>query len=217
MGIHISVNGLAKFMKSGPAKQRSLLRDFKFPFTKEGKRKPQIVRYSEARAAIRKYHSGGNDITVLVKAVEELTKKLFDPEKDQSRIKDNIRAIETYMKYFSGSTFAVLENPKPKYVHGDVEVSTTPDLFVEEKSVKKLIKLDFNSQQPDKDVVSIILKVMHEAAETDQLGVRAKDVIYLDVSRRAQYTGAKLNRRLKREVDAACETIQDIWPRLKQT
>ena len=64
--------------------------------------------------------------------------------------------------------------------------------------------------------MSIILKVMHEAAMAQELGVKPSDVIYLDVSRQQQFTGKKLNKRLKQDIDAACETIEDIWPTVKQ-
>lgn len=205
-------------MNATSFRQRRLLRDYKFPFNKDGTRKPQIVRYSEARATIQKYHQSGNDVTVLLEAVERLKKKAADnPNKDQHRLEDNIRAINAYMKHFQDNKFTVLETPHPKYVHGDVFVSTTPDLYVDETGTKKLIKLDFSATAPKEDVVSVILKVMHEAAMADELGVTAANVIYLDVSRQRQFTGKKLNKQLKRDIDAACETIEDIWPRVKQS
>ena len=217
MPIKISVSGLAEFMNATSFRQRSLLRDYKFPYTKDGKRKPQIVRYSEARAAIQNYHVSGNDVTVLLEAVEALKKKsAANPDKDQSRFSDNIRAIEAYMKYFQNNEFNVLENPRPRYVHGNVQVSTAPDLYVEEDGARKFIKLDFNAKAPREEAVSIILKVMHEAAMAQELGVKPSDVIYLDVLRQQQFTGKKLNKRLKQDIDAACETIEDIWPRVKQ-
>jgi hypothetical protein len=218
MPITITVSGLAQFMNATSFRQRRLLRDYKFPFNKDGTRKPQIVRYSEARATIQKYHQSDNDVTVLLDAVETLKKKAADnPEKDQSRFRDNIRAITAYMKHFQDNKFTVLPSPRPKYVHGDVYVSTTPDLYVDENGIKKLIKLDFSATAPKDEVVSIILKVMHEAAMMDELGVMPSNVIYLDVSRQRQFTGKKLNKQLKRDIDAACETIEDIWPRVKQS
>ena len=154
---------------------------------------------------------------MLLEAVEALKKKaIANPDKDQSRFEDNIRAINAYMKHFQNNKFTVLETPRPKYVHGDVYVSTTPDLYVEENGAKKLFKLDFSVTAPKEDVVNIILKVMHEAAMTEELGVKPSDVVYLDVSRQRYFTGKKLNKQLKRDIDAACETIEDIWPRVKQ-
>jgi hypothetical protein len=218
MTIQISVTGLAKFMKSGPATQRTLLKTYKFPVDKDGNKRPQIVRYSEARAAIKKYHESGNDVATLLTAVAALQGKqaTLDPDKDTGRIRDNIRAIEAYMKYFSKSKFIVLENPRPKYVHSSVEVSASPDLFVDDNGTKKFIKLDFNSTPLDTESINIILKVMHEASAAKSLGITPKNVVYLDVARNLQYTGAKLNKKLKKDIDAACETIEDIWPKVKQ-
>lgn len=216
-GIKISVSGLAKFMKASSSRQRTMLRDYKFKTDKNGRKRPQIVRYSEARAAIMRYHQSGNDVGVLVAAVAELQKKeAAHPEKDSDRIRDNIRAIETYMTHFAKNDFTVLENPRPKYIRGDVEVSASPELFVQEDGRKKLIKLDFNAARPDEESINIILKVMHEASALSNLGVSPKDVVYLDVSRQTRYVGSKLNKRLKQDIDAACDTIADIWPKVKQ-
>src|ERR1700690_1927225 len=99
MSIPISVNGLAKFMTSSEAARRRILRDFKFPFNKDGSKKPQIVRYSEARAVIRDYHESGNNAATIVTAIEKLiAKKQKNPDKDEARINDNIRALQTYLE-----------------------------------------------------------------------------------------------------------------------
>lgn len=120
------------------------------------------------------------------------------------------------MKYYSKNAFKVLTTPKPIYHFEQVDVSATPDLYVEENGVKKLIKLDFKQNKPKEEAVYIIMKVMFEAASEAQLGVKPKDVVYLDVSRQSQYTGKKLNKGLKKNIDAALATIQDMWSNLKQ-
>jgi len=215
--MRISVKVLADFMLANPARQRKIIRDSKFPKLKDGKPKPQIVRYSESRAAIRDFHESGNDITILLKAIERLTnKKLTNPEKDSARIDDNIRAISAYAKYYSKTSFEVLPTPKPIYSYEQIEVSAIPDLCVQENGTKKLIKLDFNQAKPRKEAVDIIMKVMSEAALQAELGIKPKDVVYLDVSRQEQYTGKKLNIGLKKNIDAALATIQDMWSNIKQ-
>src|ERR1700722_1214547 len=171
MAIQISVTGLAKFMKSRPASQRTMLKTYKFQTDKNGKKRPQIVRYSEARTAIKKYHLSGNDISTLIDAVAALQKKKdAQHDKDGHRIQDNIKAIKTYMSHFAKNKFVVLENPKPKYKHGEVEVSAAPDLYVDEGGEKKMIKLDFNATALDAESVNVVLKVMHEASALKELG-----------------------------------------------
>ena len=213
----ISVKILADFMLATSLRQRSIVRDAKFPKFKDGKPKPQIVRYSEARAAIRDYHEAGNDLNVFSKAVDRLIKKKAEyPEKDITRIEDNIRAIKAYLTHFSKREFSVLPTPKPVYEIGEMQVFATPDLFVEENGVKRLVKFDFSQQKPRKEIVKIILKVMHEAASQQNLAVKPKDVLYLDVSHQTCFTGEKLNKKLKKEVDAAIATMQDMWGNIKQ-
>jgi hypothetical protein len=213
----ISVRVLADFMLASAARQRTIVRDSKFPKLKDGKPKPQIVRYSEARAAIRDFHESGNNITVLLTAVERLAaKKAAFPEKDTTRIDDNIRALSAYVKHFAKMPFKVLTTPKPIYRFEQVEVSATPDLYVEENGVRKLIKLDFNQKKPLEQSVEIIMKVMAEAASQTELAVKPKDVVYLDVSRQTHYTGKALNKGLKKNIDAALATIQDMWANIKQ-
>jgi hypothetical protein len=213
----ISVKVLSDFMLAASARQRTLVKDSKFPKLKDGKPKPQIVRYSVARAAIRDYHESGNDVNVLISAVEKLSKTKTEKGDKAGRIGDNIRAIKAYMEHFSKKEFKVLKTPKPMYAFDQMLVSTTPDLFVEEKGTRKLIKLDFNQVKPNEDGIDIILKVMYEAAAAELLGVKPKDVIYLDVSRQKQYDGAKLNKKLKKDIDAALATIQDMWPAIKES
>jgi hypothetical protein len=215
--IRISVNGLAEFMKAGSSRQRAMLRNYKYQLDRQGNKRPQIVRYSEARAAIKKYHGSGNDVGLLLAAVLSLQKKeAGHPEKDAGRLRDNIRAIQAYATHFAKSSFQIIDNPRPVYRRGPVEVSATPDLYVDDLGTTKLVKLHFSVREPDEELISIVLKVMYEAAIGMGITVRPKDVIYLDIGRNRHFTGAKLNKRLKSDIDAACDTIADIWPRVSQ-
>lgn len=213
----ISVKQLADFMLASSSRQRSIVRDAKYPKLRDGKPKPQIVRYSEARSAIREYHESGRDISVLLTAVEKLIKKKAEhPEKDGARIDDNIRAIKAYISHFQNNNFTILNTPRPVYIFDQMLVSATPDLYVEESGIRKLIKLDFSERKPNGDAIAILLKVMFEAASREELAVKPKDVVYLDVSRREQHIGAKLNKKLKKDIDAALATIQDMWANIRQ-
>jgi hypothetical protein len=215
--MRISVKLLADFMTASPARQRTIIRDAKYPQLKNGKKRPQIVRYSEARAAIRDYHEANNDVSVLLAAIERLNrKKAAKAGENMSRIDDNIRALTLYMKYYSNTPFTILTTPKLIYRFEQVEVSAAPDLYVEEKGERKLIKIDLNQKKLREDAVDIIMKVMAEASAEIELGVKPKDVVYLDVTRQMQYTGKKLNKALKKNIDAALATVQDMWASIKQ-
>jgi hypothetical protein len=41
-------------------------------------------------------------------------------------------------------------------------------------------------------------------------------VLYLDISRQTSLSGEKLNKKLKKDIDAALATIADMWGNIKQ-
>ena len=112
--------------------------------------------------------------------------------------------------------YVVLMNPKPKYQHGDVTVSASPDLYVDEGGIKKLVKFDFKAAETEKSTIQTILKITHAAAAMSGMVLSAENVIYLDIGRQKMHKGKELNKRLRAEVDAACDTIAAIWPTLKR-
>jgi hypothetical protein len=214
--IRITVKGLAKFMRKGPAGQRNVLRDFKYPKGLEAR--AQTVYYAEARSGIREYHVSGNNAGTLVKSVDELRKKA---ERAQGaakvRLEHNIRAMESYLRYFSGNRFEVLQPPKLEYSHLSVVVSATPDLFVREGDRDKLIRLDLGAGLTDEEMIRIILQVTFEAALRAGLSLKPADVVYLDVSRRVQHVGARSRTKLTRDIQAACENIEAMWDGIKRS
>jgi hypothetical protein len=214
MAIKLSVKGLAQFMTAGPVRQRSVLRSQKFPSKQENV--AIIVYYGEARRAIETYHESDNDPATLVSAVDKLSKKEAGASGQSAvRLNHNIRGIQTYLTHFGGKKFSILESPKIKYVRKSVTISAMPDLFVIEAGARKMIKLDFSEKAPDERVITIVLQVMYEAAIMAGLKIKPKDVVYLDVVRNQQHGGAKLRSSLKKEVDAACDNIEALWPTIQ--
>jgi hypothetical protein len=211
--IKLTVKGLAKFMTRGPAAQRKILRDFKFP-QPEGF--VQTIYYAEARQAIRDYHAGENDPTTLIGAVDSLRAEADRSDgQTRNRLEHNIRALESYLEHFADKRFKILPTPRLGYSHRSVTVAATPDLFVEESGRRKLIKLELGADAPDRAMVKIILQVTYEAARRAGLGIRPQDVIYLDASRAVQHKGARARARLQRDIEAACENIEAMWDGIK--
>ena len=213
--IRITVKGLAKFMRKGPAAQRVVLRDFKFP--REPEARAQTVYYAEARSGIRDYHASENDASTLVRSVDILRIKA-DRAVGQKRIRleHNIRAIERYLHHFSTKRFQILRSPNLTYSHGEVVVSATPDLFVKEGNDEKLIRLDLGADPADEDMIRIVLQVTYEAAVSCGMRIRPSHVVYLDISRGTQHVGAKARTRLSRDIEAACENIEAMWGGIKK-
>jgi len=210
--MRITVKGLAKFMTSGAATQRKILRDFKFPDPEGG---VQAAYYAEARRAIAEYHNSGNDPSVIAYEVETLGNKAYHASgRRRTRFEHNIRALQSYLENFGHANFRVLSTPSLALTHGNVVVSAIPDLYVRHQGRKKLIKLDLGTKAPDTKLVNIILQVIYDAALGDG-SLQANDVIYLDVPRAKAYRGARIRTRLRTEIQAACQNIEALWPTIK--
>src|SRR5437879_436062 len=130
--IRISVKGLAKFMTAGPATQRKVLIDFKFPDPEGG---VQASYYSEARSAITEFHESQNDPATIASEVQRLSEKAYQASgRQRTRIEHNIRALRSYLENFGNESFKVLPTPPLSLSHRSVSIGATPDLFVRHKA-----------------------------------------------------------------------------------
>ena len=101
-----------------------------------------------------------------------------------------------------------------KFSHGQVLVSAYPDLYVKDGDRHKIIELDLGKDHPKLEMIGIVLQVTYAAAQAANLPVLPKDVIYVEVERGTQHSGVKKRARLQRDIEAACQTIEDVWPKL---
>lgn len=210
--IRLSAKGLAKYMTSGPASQRRILWNYKHP-DPEGA--VQAKYYAEARLAIQQFHQSGNDPSTALRSLESLLSKTSRlSARKQDRVRNNIRALESYISHFGRRKLTILAQPNITLIHGEVTVSAFPDLYVKEGSRHRLIKFDFSKEPPNPKMITIILQVTFAAAQRASLPLRPQDVVYLDVTRGGEHNGARLRAHLMKDVEAACQTIQDVWSRI---
>jgi hypothetical protein len=208
----LTCRGAESQLLSGAASQRKILRDYKFP-DPEGA--VQAKYYAEARRVIEQYHTAGNDASVIARAVDQLhTKATREGGKKEDRLRNNIRALESYLRNFGKRNLSVLPTPDLQYTHGQVLVSAYPDLYVKDGGRHKIIKLDMGKENQKPLSIKIILQLTFAAAQRENLPVAPTDVIYVEVEHGVQHSGAKRGLRVMRDIDAACQTIEDIWPRL---
>ena len=101
-----------------------------------------------------------------------------------------------------------------KFTHGQVLVSAYPDLYVKDGDRHKIIKLDLGKDHPKPEMIKIVLQVTYAAAQLRSCRSYQKDVIYVEVEHGTQHSGVKKRARLQRDIEAACQTIEDVWPKL---
>lgn len=211
--IEISMKGLADFMISNPAKQRKILREFKYPELDESRAK--IHYYREARDTVLAFHKGSKEPNWLVAQADRLLDQgTASSSSSQKRLKNNARALAAYLNHFGSKQFEVLERLNLKLPYSSVRISIYPDLHVREKDKEKIIKLSFSVEKCDDRVPRIIGQCMFEAARAAGLNLPSASVLYIDVARGNIYKGARLGAYMRNDIHAACDTIADIWSRI---
>jgi hypothetical protein len=210
--IKIGLKGLAKFIASSPAAQRKVLRDYKYP-KREGE--AQARYYHEARLFIRRNHSRGNPQGWLSARSQELSLKAQALSGASAvRVRHNARALREYDQFLGNKTFEILSDLSLSLSYSGVTISVYPDLHVREAGVERVIKLEFGSKPPSEVAIRIISQAMFDAVSAAGLSLRAADILLIDVPRKTLYRGARMRSRTARDIEAACQTIADIWPAL---
>jgi hypothetical protein len=208
--IPITLKGLAKFMVASPAKQRKILRDFKYP-QEEGI--PQALYYREARDFICAYYRNHHPKAWLGDKARQLRElAAASGGQTKARLNHNARSLEAYANHFSHRKFDVLEDLALPLIASGVRVKVTPDLHVREGSTERIIKLEFTRDEPVPQVIKIVSQAMYEAALKNNHPLLSGGVLYMDVTRGTVHKGARAGSRIKAEIEAACQNIAALWP-----
>jgi hypothetical protein len=204
--IPISAKGFAEFVLAGPSKKATIVRNILRPQSKEAQ---VIVRYyARAIRIIRLYHANGNDREYLKREVHALEKQLEAATTPQARaaLKNNLRAIRSYMDIYGHRKRTIMPRPRIYYTHGTVRLSASPDLAVEEEGRLKLVKLGVTKDGDNPEVVRIMLRVMYQAAIIGYQ-VLPRDVIYFDVVNAVSVRSSNEDAELAMTIDNGCDTL----------
>jgi hypothetical protein len=120
-----------------------------------------------------------------------------------------------YERAWGARCFDVLKRISLPLVFHDVRISTYPDLHVIENHAEKIIRLEFSSENPNDKLFKIMSQTMFEAASQAGLGLPASGVLIFDVPRGKTYPAMKAGVRMRRDIEAACQNIANIWPALE--
>jgi len=197
-------------MTSRFAQQRKILKEYKFPDQDEPL--ARINYYREARHIIDAYHRNNKNPSWLMDSA--LT---FDREADtksgqaRNRLKNNVRAIKAYNRYFSSKNYTILKPVSFKINIAGVTIVITPDLHLMERKKEKILKLSFASKEPADLFIKVICQTMFEAASENLNDVTKSTVVFLDVPRGNEYHGAHVRARMRQDIEAACQSIHAIW------
>lgn len=209
--IKLSVKGFADYMTSGPAKQRTILRQYKYP--DEDEAHARIIYYREARDRIAGYHKGQESPDWLTAQSRNLSAlATLSAGRTKARLNHNARAISAYQAHFSEREFGVLDDLVLRFTLEEVTITVAPDLHVTEDGVEKMIKLDFGKNPPSEKLVKIISQLMYQTACDAGLNMKSASVLFFDVPRGKVFRGATARSRMMRDIEATCQNISAVWP-----
>jgi hypothetical protein len=209
MEIRISAKVFAEFVVGTPGKQSSTVRSILKPRSPEA----QIPSgyYKRAIGVIRNYHDQGNDFSYVTKEIKSLYLEAESASTSQAKTKrfSNLRAIELYMKVFSGKTWKVTTCPRIHYSSSEVRISGTPDLAVQDGTRKRFVKLGVRKEKETPDMVRLMLRVIYQAAKT-KFNLPPQDITYFDVRTGDAISGDAADSDLAKSIDNGCKILQEM-------
>jgi hypothetical protein len=208
--LKVPVSCLADFVNSPGRSAESLLRPYKF--NKRGEGFARSGYYKHALTAIRNHHTSHGDPKVFQTALVELHKKAQTTQNRLERTKSekNAQAIEAYQRVYKDRNFAVLPNHCLAYRIGPVVVTAQPDLWVEENGTQVLLKIGIAKKKSS--YADILLTVIRKAAISSGYRVRAKNVVYLNVTTGKEMICQSSLRHFNRTFGAIARDIAATWP-----
>lgn len=212
MPFKVSVSCLADFLSSGSRATQSLLRPYKF--NKRGEGFARSSYYRACITAVRSYHASDNDPKVFQLALLDLRKRADTTQKAWERVKceKNIHAIDAYQRIYKDRHFRVIPNHRLTYRVGKIVVTAQPDLWVEENGTQVLLKIGIARKKSS--YVDIMLTVIRKAAISSGYRVRARNVVYLNVTTGKEMVCKSSLRHFNRTFRAIAREIAEVWPKV---
>jgi hypothetical protein len=209
--IRLSAKGLAKYIAASPSTQRRILQQFKYPTADE----PFAMRlyYREAtqllRACIEKQHPSD---WVRQRAIDLTASDRDVTPAAARRLRQNSDALLLFDRHFRKRPVEILPRQRFTLVFHDVAVGVVPDLIIHDSAgVLRVIKLQLGGPRPPDVTVKVITQCLFEAAVRSGFQIKPTSARYVDLPRNATHSAATAGRRVLRDIEAACETISQIW------
>lgn len=209
MEIKVSAKVFAEFVTGGPAKKSSTVRNILKPKSPEAKIPSGY--YRRAIGIIREYHDRDNDRSFVLKELKSLHSDAELATTPQARAKrnSNLLAVESYMRSFSGRSWKVTKCPRIYYRSGEVRISGTPDLAIQDGDRLRLVKLGVRKEKETADMVRLMLRVIYQAANA-QLKVNTHDVTYFDIRTGEALSGELSDGHLANTIEGGCRVLAQM-------
>ncbi len=212
----ISVNKLGEYITSKANRQRNILYDQKYPADYI------TAYYKDAEEAISLFIAKGMaDLSILENRIQSLGQEKAEKIWQQRRALGNIDAIETFMNIMDdldldGAAPALGGHQPPKLMIRNVEVSVRPEVTLVRKGLVGGIKLHFPKTSPlsadSAGYITATTQMFCDAHLASQGAADHRLCSVVDLASGAVYAGAKAIKQRKKDIDAACDQIFNLWP-----
>lgn len=208
-GIRVSISCMAEFVTSGGRSAESRLRPYKI---KRGEGFARCSYYQCALRTIRDYHSQDNDPAVFARDLLEMRTRAGKATQSRERAKfeRNINTVEAYRRIYGNRRFKILPNRRLAYRIGGIVVTAQPDLWAEEQGTQVLLKIGMARHKPS--YVDMILSLLRKAAVSSGYKVRARNIVYLNVSNGREMVSSGGLTRFNSTFAAGARQIATVWP-----
>ncbi|MFO1491086.1 MAG: hypothetical protein U1F87_09290 [Kiritimatiellia bacterium] len=221
----ISVNKLGEYIVASPARRKRIIYDQKFP------QKFITARYADAQQFITEYLAQTNRHTSYIAAA--ISQLMSIPARSEWEEQNNALCagalehfIEVEDKLTSQEFSYTPLNPlaQASCTIANVEISIRPELEVVINQGKKLgqcgiVKLAFSKTNPiTADVGDTTASLLHHYCESTMAkgSLISRDMCMLvDVFGEKVVSAPKSFKRRMKDVEAACQEIDALWPRIK--
>lgn len=209
MEIKVSAKVFAEFVMGSPGKKSSTVRKILRPKSPEAKIPSGY--YRRAIGIIREYHDRDNDSSFVLKELKSLHSDAELATTPQARAKrnSNLLAVESYMRSFSRRSWKVTKCPRIYYSSGEVRISGTPDLAIQDGDRLRLVKLGIRKEKETADMVRLMLRVIYQAAKA-KLNVTTRDITYFDVRTGEALSGEPSDSHLANTIEGGCRVLEQM-------
>lgn len=206
----LSARGLVDYLVSSPARQRTLLRHFKYP--EEDEARARITYYREALDRIHIHHANQHEPAWLRDQADYLDSLARQADGNRrARLRYNAAGLRSYAEHFGRRVFTPLSGSRMSLQYGDVRVTVSPDLSVTEKDKPKIIRLHFLKDSPSEMEILLYSQLFLEAVQQRGLPITSSGVLFFDVHQGVEHRCARVRTRLANDIEAACMAISAIW------
>jgi hypothetical protein len=212
-GTRVSMSCLAEFVTSYGRSPESRLRPYKF--NKRGEGFARTSYYQSALRTIRAYHSEGNDPAVFERGLLEMRTRADKATENWERTKSerNISAVQAYRRIYRNRKFEILPNRRLEYRIGGIIVTAQPDLWAEEQGTQVLLKIGMARHKIS--YVDMLLFLLRKAAVSGGYKIRARNIVYLNVSTGREMICSGGLARFNSTFAAGAREIAGVWQRMK--